>query len=324
LPAPLESLVSPPGDGGGVGLLRTQPHAVTAAFPAGSDAFSEYVHFWRYYRCTEPEASGAGRATERPVAVVLARYADQEGTAAIIERDLGRGRVLLFTSTADLEWNDWGRAPDGSYVVTMLELVQYLARRTTEPRFFVAGQPLSVTLSPEVYEPAALFKSPAFPNEPPFVALATAPADPEAPLVVPGPIAMQLGTYVVDLTPRAQSGYIAPAATRPVCVNLDPAESDLAVAGPAALDAALAGIPHELVATADEFLQGAEHTRQELWPALLVLLAVTLMLEQFLAWWFGKPRTGSGLASPRATAGRGRRRLAGLLRHRRIGRFSTV
>jgi hypothetical protein len=324
LPAPLENLVSPAGEGGGVGLVRTQPHAVTAAFPAGSDTLSEYVHFWRYYRCAEADADGAGSANKQPAPVVLARYADQEGTGAIIERDIGRGRVLLFTSTADLEWNDWARAPDGSYVVTMLELVQYLARRTTEPASFVAGQQLSVSLSPEAYEPAAIFKSPAFPNEPPFAASTAAPADPEAPLVVPGPIAKRLGTYVVDLTPRAQSGLSAPATGRPLCVNLDPAESDLAVASPAALDAALAGIPHELVATADEFLQGAEHTRQELSPSLLVLLAITLMLEQFLAWWFGKPRTGSGLAAPGVTIGRGRRRFAGRLRRGRPGRVNAV
>ena len=254
---------------------------------------------------------------------MLARYADQEGTGAIIERDVGRGRVLLFTSTADLEWNDSGPPPDGSYVVTMLEVVQYLARRTAEPGFFLAGQPLSVTLSPEAYEPAAIFKSPAFPNEPPFAALTVAPADPEAALVVPGPVATRLGIYAVDLTPRAQAGLSEPAAGRPLCVNLDPAESDLSVASPAALDAALAGIPHELVATADEFLQGAEHTRRELWPSLLILLAITLMLEQFLAWWFGKPRTGSGLAAPGATIGRGRRRFAGRLRRGRPGRVNA-
>lgn len=313
LPAPLESLVSPPGEGGGVGLLRTEPHAVTAAFPAGSDVLSEYVHFWRYYRCDEAGPREAEHA--EPAAVVLARYADQEGSPAILERAVGRGRVLLFTSTADLEWNDWARAPDGSFVVTMLELVHYLARRSDQPGAFVAGRPLYVTLSPQMYEPAAIFKSPAFPNEPPFAASTGAPTDPDAPLVVPGPNATRLGTYTVDLTPRSDFGLTAPT-VHPVCVNLDPAESDLSVASPAALDAALAGIPHELVATADEFLQGAEHTRQELWPALLVLTVITLMSEQFLAWWFAKPRTGSGLATPVAAIS-GRRRLAGRLRRGR-------
>jgi hypothetical protein len=30
-------------------------------------------------------------------------------------------------------------------------------------------------------------------------------------------------------------------------------------------------------------------TRRELWPGLLIILLITLFLEQTLAWWFGQP-----------------------------------
>ena len=287
LPLPLGRMMAPPGQGPGVGLVRTQPHAVTAAFPAGTDTLSEYVHFWRYFRCQEPAAAEDDDSTSDPArAVVLARYADPESTPALVEKAVARGRVLLFTSSVDLDWNDWARAPDGSYVVTMLEMVQYLARRPTHPGQFAAGEQLRLALSPDAYELGALFKSPAFPEEPAVVADgAELSSEPDEPVSVEGAVATRLGTYTVDLTTRAGEGEV-----RPLCVNLAVAESDLTAATPAALEQALEGIPHEFVAAADGFLQGAEQTRRELWPAVLALLAVVLMVEQALAWWFGAPR----------------------------------
>jgi hypothetical protein len=73
-------------------------------------------------------------------------------------------------------------------------------------------------------------------------------------------------------------------------VNLDAGESNLATASKSELSAALAGVPHEYLTSAEAFLDAAERTRQELWPTLLALLVAVLMLEQGLAWWFGTPR----------------------------------
>ena len=134
-------------------------------FPAAGASLSEYVRFRAYYRCEEfppgwdpssparpePEApapdaglppgrystgsdgSGVGQpARARPPALTLARFTDDLRSPALVERAFGRGRVLLFTSSVDLDWNDWARAMDGSYVVTMLELAQYAARRSQD------------------------------------------------------------------------------------------------------------------------------------------------------------------------------------------------
>ena len=273
LPLSLGELVVYSGQAAGVGLVRTQPHPLTAVFAADNDTLSEYVHFRQYYRCVEPGGSSVQ---------VLARYADQEATPALIEGALGHGRVLLFTSSVDLDWNDWARAPDGSYVVTMLELVQYLARRPTQSSAVVAGQQLALALSPDEYELSALFKSPVYPEEPAVAADASSPGQA---VLLSGPEALHLGTYTVELTSRAGREE-----TRPLCVNLDSLESDLAVATPAELEAALSGISHEYVTAADNFLQGAEQTRRELWPAVLLLVVLTLLSEQILAWRFGTPR----------------------------------
>jgi hypothetical protein len=296
LPLPLAELTAPAGQPAGVGLLRTGTHPVTAAFPGDSDALSEGVRFRRYYRCRElpadeppPAASPAAPEPATPArepAAILARFADQRATPALLEREFGRGRVLLFTSTVDLDWNDWARVPDGSYVVTMLEIVHYLARRAAAPANFIAGQPLQVTISPEAHEIGAVFKPPTFPDEPAVTATTPeAPAGPEGTVMLTGPAARRVGINTAELLTRTGQPEL-----RPLCVNSDPAESDLGTAGPAELAAALAGIPHEFVAAAEDFLQGTEQTRRELWPGLLIVLLITLVLEQTLAWWFGRPQ----------------------------------
>ncbi|HUU97397.1 MAG TPA: BatA domain-containing protein [Phycisphaerae bacterium] len=298
LPLPLSEPVEASDQPGGVGLIRAGEHPVTAMFPAGGDSLGGHVHFWRYYRCAEalghPDAAGdaveSDAGAQRAPAVVLARYADRGATPAIVERAFGRGRVVLFTSTVDLEWNDWARAVDGSYVVTLLELVQYVCGRDEERRAYVAGEPVRLLVRPDVYEPVAVIKSPAFPDE---LAIVAGVGDREARaaagesgerVVLEGPPAMQLGTYEVELTRR-----IGGVESRPLCVNLDPTESDLARARRDELNAALGGVPHEFVQAGESFPGGDQQARRELWPGLLLVLGVVLLAEQGLAWWFGRP-----------------------------------
>ena len=103
--------------------------------------------------------------------------------------------------------------------------------------------------------------------------------------VLEGPPATQLGTYTAELVRRG--GGVE---RRPIAVNLDRVESDLAVAGARELDIALGDVPHEYVQAGEAFLRDDEGARRELWPAVLLALMATLMLEQTLAWWFGTPR----------------------------------
>jgi hypothetical protein len=285
LPLPLRALQRW-GPEGGVGLLRVGEHPVTAIFPGGEAELSEQVRFRAYYASDESATLAGVAPAVRPGAVVLARFADAAGTPALIERGFGRGRVLLFTSSADLDWNDWPRALDGSYVVTMLELVQYAARGEDLPGSLLCGEPLVIAVSPESYEPRALLRPAGDDPSPPLEAL----PDPAGgsigqPLLLIGPRAERLGTYRAELIRRSGSREL-----RPLCVNLDPGESDLSVAGPAEIEAALVEVPHERVIPAESFLLGREQTRHEVWTFLLALLVALLMAEQMLAWWFGTPR----------------------------------
>lgn len=279
----------------GVGMVRSGEHPVTSAFAATAESVSEYVRFRSYFRTSTVAAEPEGELSVAPVAAagrragrILARYLDAEQSPALIENGFGRGRVLLFTSSVDLEWNDWARAPDGSYVVTMLEMASYLARRDEHPRQFIVGAPLVISLASDDAPPAATLKSPAYPEDP---------AE-ELAAVLQGELAeyrsrpsARLGVYRFEYQPRGGLPE-----SRPLVVNLDAGESDLARATAEETSAALAGIPHSRIGISDQFLGGGLETRRELWPAALLILALVLVSEQALAWWFGRiEHSGAGL-----------------------------
>lgn len=290
LPAPLEGPPQRAASGEGFQIVRSEEHPVTAAFPGGASV-SEYVRFRSFYRCIEdpgPASAEASPTPARPPAVVLARFTDAARSAALIERSLGRGRTLLFTSSVDLDWNDWARSADGSYVVAMLELAQYAARRSDNPPATLTGEPIEVVVPADEYEMVALVKPPDYPERPPTEARARDAGGTAGRMTLVGPIAMRSGTYTVELMQRG----LGPE-PRPVCANIHPAESDLSVARPAELIAALAPIPAEFVQAADSFLPSGEQTRRELWPSVLLALVTVLMLEQTLAWRFGTPWRGT-------------------------------
>lgn len=59
---------------------------------------------------------------------VLATFDD--GAPALVEKTIGEGRAMLFSSTADRDWSDWAIQP--SFLPAMRQMVGYLARALDE------------------------------------------------------------------------------------------------------------------------------------------------------------------------------------------------
>ena len=70
---------------------------------------------------------------------VLARWNDAARSPAVIERVVGDGRVLLWTTTADRAGNDWPIEP--SFVLAVREAVRGTARPTPLSNTVTAGEP---------------------------------------------------------------------------------------------------------------------------------------------------------------------------------------
>lgn len=211
-------------------------------------------------------------------AAVIARFGDPQRSAALVERPFGRGHVLLITTSADQEWNDW--ASSFSFVPMMLEMVQHLARQPDEPGQVVVGTPLELFVEEGRFAPTARLRTPDYPN------------DPE---IVLEPVTKPDGrkAYVYDATERAGiyrfelTNLAGDAVTQYVAVNLDPGESNLARAGRADLDAALTEMKFDYLRDLSVLTTENAGGRRELWWPLLLGAAFVLMAEHGLAWWFG-------------------------------------
>ncbi len=281
LPMPLGEVREFPRTAAGVRLVRLVEHPATAMLPeAGAESSQLFqVHAFVAPREVDP---GAGENTP-PVGRVLARFTDSQRAAALIEREVGRGRVLLFASALDLDWNDWPRAMDGSYVVTLLEWVQHLGQRSNVTGAQETGRPLRLALPIGEFAASALLQSPPESGDGPQ--LVQAQTDGEAGAIeFAAPLAARVGRYEWSLQRTAGGGE-----NRAQLVNLAPAESVLARAGDAELRAALGALRFERLSADQAWQAESAAARFEIWPPLLLLLAAVLLCEQVLAWHFGRP-----------------------------------
>src|SRR6185295_11940442 len=96
------------------------------------------VRFFRAFDLVEQKAEEPKGAEAR----VVLRFSDQR--AAMMEKDVGQGRVVLFASTADTEWNDLG-ARAGTFVPLMLRTLGHLVARQDEHLTIMAGQEFAHT-----------------------------------------------------------------------------------------------------------------------------------------------------------------------------------
>ncbi|MEX2607326.1 MAG: BatA domain-containing protein [Kiritimatiellia bacterium] len=141
---------------------RNPDHAATSAFSGGVSGSLSSVLFTRtalLNREDETESSFPPRAG--PVTLV-AEFTD--GDPAVLERPFGRGRVILFSSTADTTWNDFPLR--AVYVPFIHRLVGYLLQLQDTQLNLSVGQSMTVELSPEALDRVATIEQLAEDDEP--------------------------------------------------------------------------------------------------------------------------------------------------------------
>jgi len=140
MPAELESPV--PADGSqATSLLGLEMSHPIFRFLQGHDEPLPATTIGRYFPVHAPE----GRSS------VIGRYAS--GKPFLVEGSFGRGRVLLMTTSLDMDWN---RLPLSSFYLPFLQsTVCYLAASTQPQRNLSPGQPI-VALLDKVSDPRNL------------------------------------------------------------------------------------------------------------------------------------------------------------------------
>ena len=245
---------------GGARLAQTErSHPVFAPFAAPRSGDLSAARLFRY----QALAPAAG-------ASVVARFDD--GAPALVERVVGRGRVLGWASTLDAFWGDLALQPP--FVPFVHGLVTHAAGYRAERPSLVVGQTLDLAnaagAAPDSARAAGyVVRTPSGRSE---VVEATGGAAPALRLTEPG-------FYEVR---RAPAGEGEP---RVVAVNVDPAEADPARIEPAELTAAIlprtgtaAGAAPRAALTPEE-----REREQSVWWYALAAAAALLAAETALA-----------------------------------------
>jgi uncharacterized membrane protein len=259
-------------------------HPVMQLFTGQNNPFLKRVKFFQWWGAEPP-------ADDDPNARVIASLDDSDNSPMLVEKTFGEGRVLMVTSTIDGDWTDW--PADASYVVTMLETVRYLARRTTGDGNVTVGEPLVQPIDLARYRSEAKLLVPGA-AEPTTVQAGSADGEPtieDEPATEPINMAIRVdqtehaGFYALDL--QRHDGETDPVL---FAANVDPTEGDLTPVNISALQSELSEANVQIVESEGYFGEGDSGGRIELWRTLAVALLLVLVAEQTLAWLFGRRR----------------------------------
>ncbi|HUS90829.1 MAG TPA: BatA domain-containing protein [Phycisphaerae bacterium] len=204
------------------------------------------------------------RPAERARTILSAAGADEP---LLIEGTLGRGRVVLYTSSADRDWGSVAINP--AYLILLHEAIGHLTRRSHE-RQFTVGEPLAVAVPPQVEARQFTLTSPEGDSSP----IQATEADgqrvahcglPDAP-----------GFYRLQYDLKADPLMMA--------VNVDPTESDVRTLPPDSLSEAFASLPMTVLGGGDVFAEVKQARRGlELWRTFMLAALIVLLLEALLA-----------------------------------------
>jgi hypothetical protein len=257
LPGRLAAIVDPAnGRGDAIGFIDYS-HPVFEVFKAPRSGDFSSAHIFRY-RAIEPV----------PDARVLARFDD--GGVTGVERRIGAGRVVVWTSTLDDSWSDLALKP--VFLPLVHQLVRYLAHYEPPASWRTVGQVIDVAGISHVRGDRVIVS--------PSGQRTTANAGAAGVLEL-----SEQGTYEVR---GALGAGATTAAARPeaIAVNLDPAESDLTPLDTRELVAAVTGHATPSgseAATPVEVTREESEKRQALWWYLLLAGMLLLAAETVVA-----------------------------------------
>ncbi len=290
LPARLKEPAAAPNEIPGWRVVEMNTsHPALRSFAGLVPTALEGMLVWAHFPVAAEATTTSVPAATNPAqtATTLLRLDDPDKSPLVVQRDFQGGHVWMITTSADKEWNNLPDHP--VFIVLMMEMTQYLARRPSQTAAQLVGRPLSMPLDPGRHQPTATVKTPAYPEEPAAVVHAER-DQATGETLLRWSQTDRPGIYQIELTDQAGTH-----ATEQAAVNVDSTESDLRRMRPDELRQVTAGWPVEYVKGEELSRTTTGGARKELWPMLLILLVTVLLAEQTLAWWFGANRQWSAL-----------------------------
>ena len=273
LPYPLKSLVD--GEIHGLIVEPVRPSPIEKLLELKPTAL-ERVPVRQIMTVDEKDEGGAVR--------VLARWNDPSRSPAIVERIVGDGRVLLVTTTADRQGNDWPIEP--SFVLAIREAVRGSARPTKMTNNVTAGEPMHRSVQSDQQVTNARLTPPAGEPKP----LSAVPRDEK-----PGD---KGPTVEIDVADTRQAGLYriawdeGPLGSQQdlFAANPDARESALERIGPIDLQTLLKPLVIEVATAKGDGSNLFSPTGREIWREFAWALLFLLIAESIFAMWAGRSR----------------------------------
>jgi hypothetical protein len=273
LPGTLGPVVDRAGEAGGTLAWIDYDHPVFDVFNAPRSGDFATARFLRYRRLTVRADSARRSSAAADTASgshVLARFDD--GAPALVEQRVGRGKLLVWTSTLDSYWNDLALQP--VFLPFVHQVAKYAGRYSGARGSFAAGEVLDLSRHAELAGGAGRKASP-------VVVEAPSGSKTRLPSSNEGLVALhEQGFYEIrpEGAPRGMGQRVA--------VNLDPAEANLARIDPQELKASVLASNGGQAAgavAADAPTREDTERRQTIWWYLLVLAGVLLATETLMS-----------------------------------------
>ncbi len=225
----------------------------------------------------EPEEGGQAR--------VLARWNDPNRSPAVLERSLGEGRVLLWTTTADRSGNDWPVEP--SFVLAVREAVRGSARPTRFANTVTAGEPLKRTVYSSQQVSNARLTAPGS-GEP--QSLSAVPLDDKTSDRGPAVEIKIRDTRRAGLYRLSWDEGVLGTQQDSYAANPDARESALERLAASEIRTMLQPLSVEIAVAKGDGNDLFSATGREIWPELAGILLVLLLVESVFAMWVGRSR----------------------------------
>jgi len=134
--------------------LEVAEHPIFRVFSGSRNSFISTVAISRYFSVPRrAEWPAEADSTTRVIASL------RNGAPLVLEREFGKGRVVVFLTTAAPEWNNWARN-NPSFVVAMLDMQAFLSRTPQADESYPVGRPLTLRLDPARYANQVRFETP--------------------------------------------------------------------------------------------------------------------------------------------------------------------
>jgi len=202
----------------------------------------------------------------------------------LLEKRIGRGSVLMFTTTADRQWGDFAIHP--LFPILLQQALTHLTSRPGEQEFAV-GEPGYVAVTGQKAGSRVTLRTPEGDDRSAKLSMLDTGE-------VICPIETDLpGIY--DVVPAASDAVPGEGAALSMAVNVNPVEADVKIIDPAALAGKLGSVSAEVIPPDGHLAAVIEETREgvEISRTLLIVALLLFLLQGYLARRFTRRMSGS-------------------------------